>query len=136
MSNMQEFKYKNKLCAVLISYESKKGLNFFTKPNLSQQVAFMKYDSKKKIVPHFHKKFKRIINDTCEVLIILKGVLKVNLYNSKKKFFKNFLVKKKQILILTSGGHGFEIIKPIEMIEVKQGPYKKYKDKSLINDHD
>jgi cupin fold WbuC family metalloprotein len=133
MNNIKEIKYKKKLYALLISYENKKGLNFFTNQNLSQQVAFMKYDSKKIIEPHFHNKFTRIINNTSEVLIILKGVLKVNLYNSKKKIFKNFLVKKKQILILISGGHGFEIIKPIEMIEVKQGPYKKYKDKKKIN---
>ena len=58
MNNIQEIKYKNKLCALLISYDSKKGLNFFTKSNLSQQVAFMKYDSKKKLFHIFIKNLK------------------------------------------------------------------------------
>ena len=31
--------------------------------------------------------------------------------------------------MLSSGGHGFKILKDIEMIEVKQGPYFLSKDK-------
>ena len=54
----------------------------------------MKYGSKKVIKPHFHKKFTRVIKKTCEVLIILKGILKVNFYNNKFEIFKSFKVKK------------------------------------------
>ena len=132
MSIIHKITYKKKLYALIIDYNKKNGLNFFTDPKMTQQVAFMKYGSKKMIKPHFHKKFARVINKTSEVLIILKGVLRVNFYDKKIKVFKSFIVKKKQILILLDGGHGFEVIKPIEMIEVKQGPYKKYKDKTLI----
>lgn len=129
---MQKIKYNKKLYALIIDFNKKNGLNFFTDPKLTQQVAFMKYGSKKIIKPHLHKNFTRVIKKTNEVLIILKGILKVNFYNENKKIFKSLKVKKKQILILVDGGHGFEVIKPIEMIEVKQGPYKKYKDKKLI----
>jgi hypothetical protein len=30
---------------------------------------------------------------------------------------------------LVSGGHGFKVLKDVEMIEVKQGPYSLSKDK-------
>ena len=31
--------------------------------------------------------------------------------------------------MLVNGGHGFKVIKDVEMIEVKQGPYNLIKDK-------
>ena len=35
--------------------------------------------------------------------------------------------------MLVSGGHGFKVIKNVEMIEVKQGPYNLSKDKKKFN---
>ena len=31
--------------------------------------------------------------------------------------------------MLVSGGHGFKILKDVEMLEIKQGPYNLIKDK-------
>jgi hypothetical protein len=31
--------------------------------------------------------------------------------------------------MLISGGHGFKVLKDVEMIEIKQGPYSLIKDK-------
>ena len=35
--------------------------------------------------------------------------------------------------MLVHGGHGFKVLKNIEMIEVKQGPYSMIKDKKKFN---
>ena len=35
--------------------------------------------------------------------------------------------------MLMHGGHGFKVIKDIEMIEVKQGPYSLASDKTKFN---
>ena len=35
--------------------------------------------------------------------------------------------------MLVNGGHGFKVIKDIEIIEVKQGPYSMIKDKKKFN---
>ena len=35
---------------------------------------------------------------------------------------KTEFLKKNDIILLLKGGHGFEVIQDIEMIEVKQGP--------------
>jgi len=32
--------------------------------------------------------------------------------------------------LLASGGHGFEVIEDIKMVEIKQGPYAGEKDKT------
>ena len=82
------------------------------------------------IQPHLHKNRKKIIHDTNEVLIMLEGLMRVDFYNNHKKLLQSKLLKKKDIIILLSGGHGFKIIKKAKFIEVKQGPYIEKKDKT------
>ena len=36
-------------------------------------------------------------------------------------------------ILLASGGHGFEVLEEVEMIEVKQGPYAGYGDKTRFD---
>jgi hypothetical protein len=35
--------------------------------------------------------------------------------------------------LLASGGHGFKVLEPLEMIEVKQGPYSGDHDKTRFD---
>ena len=123
--------YKSKILAIIIkgNYLNKKGINFFTNPKLNQQVAFMNHPKNHLIQPHKHKESLRKIKGTTEVLIILKGELKINFYNNKKKYIFSKIAKKNDIIVLLSGGHGFEVRKNCKMIEVKQGPYSKSEDK-------
>jgi|TARA_B100001971_G_scaffold21160_1_gene16420 hypothetical protein len=47
-------------------------------------------------------------------------------------FLSNLFVKhlnEGDILMLIRGGHGFKVLKNVEMIEVKQGPYSLASDK-------
>ena len=57
-----------------------------------------------------------------ETIILLKGKLRIDFYDNKKKYL---LVKFElsEIIVLISGGHGFKTLSSCEMIEVKQGPY-------------
>ena len=124
--------HKKQILAIIIkgNYLRKKGINFFTNPKFNQQVAFMNHPTNHVIQPHIHKNIKRKIQGASEVLIILDGSLKVNFYNNKKKFLLSKIIKKNDIIILLSGGHGFKVLKNCKMIEVKQGPYFKEEDKS------
>ena len=63
------------------------------------------------------------------MILLLKGLLRVDFYNSKKKYLFSKLVKKNDIIMLVHGGHGFKVLKNVEMIEIKQGPYILSKDK-------
>ena len=38
-------------------------------------------------------------------------------------------MNKGDIILLVSGGHGFQILKKTEIIEIKQGPYSPERDK-------
>ena len=61
--------------------------------------------------------------------LIKRGELRVDFYNNKKKYLFSKILKKNDLIILNEGAHGFKVKKTLEMIEVKQGPYKLSKDK-------
>ena len=50
-----------------------------------------------------------------------------------KKYLFSKVLKEKDIIMLVEGGHGFKVLKDIEMIEIKQGPYSLIKDKIKFN---
>lgn len=123
--------YKKKTLALIIKnkYLKKRGINFFTNNNLSQQVAYLNHKKGHIIQPHLHKRRLKKIYDTSEVLVILDGSLKVDFYNNKKKYLFSKILSKNDIIILLTYGHGFKILKNCKFIEVKQGPYDSKKDK-------
>ena len=132
---IEKIKYKKQLFALLVrnQYRKKNGVNFFTDKKASQQVGFMKHKKNHIILPHKHNKRKKSsiakIDTTTEVLIILKGILRVDFYNSLEKYLFSKKLYANDLIMLSSGGHGFKVLKNVEMIEVKQGPYFVSKDK-------
>ena len=122
--------HKKKILAIVIKkYRSKKGITFFTNPKDTQQIGYMKHKKNHIIQPHTHKKKLKKIMNTTEVLIILNGALRVDFYDNKKKYLFSKKIIKGEIIMLMDGGHGFKVLKNLEMIEVKQGPYRLSSDK-------
>ena len=123
--------YKKKLYAKIIRnrYRSKKGVNFFSTPELTQQFGYINQKKNHNILPHIHKKRKTRVLLTTELLIILKGIVRVDFYSNKKKYLFSKKIKKGDLIFLMHGGHGFKVLKTAQMIEVKQGPYISIKDK-------
>ena len=132
---IKAIKYQKQTLALIIKNfnKNKRGIEFFTPNNLSQQVAYMFHKKKHVIQPHLHKKRLKKIYDTNEVLIILDGKMKVDFFTTKKKYLKSEILNKNDIIILMKGGHGFKIMKDCKFIEVKQGPYLADKDKERFN---
>ena len=120
-----------KLVAKVFKYKSKafKGINFFTANNLNMQIGLMSHSKNHIINPHFHINRKKIIKQMSELLIIFSGQLKVYFYNKKKVRAQSLILNKKDMILLLSGGHGFKVLKKLEMLEVKQGPFVGEKDK-------
>ena len=85
------------------------------------------------IKQHIHKPVSRKILDTQEVLYIKNGLVRIDFYTEEKKYFKSTLLEAGDVILLAFGGHGFEILKPTEMIEVKQGPYAGEQDKTRFD---
>ena len=130
--------HKNKLFALIIrkKYRKKDGINFFTSKETTQQLGYMKHKKNHIIKPHKHNKRLTKILKTTEVILLLKGTLRVDFYDNKKKYLFSKIINEKDIIMLVHGGHGFKVLKNVEMIEVKQGPYSLSSDKTKFNSID
>ena len=128
---IEQIKNRKKLYALIVRsrYRKKKGINFFTDKNATQQFGYMNHKKNHVILPHRHNKRQSKILLTTEVIIILKGMLRVDFYNDKEKYLFSKKLYSNDIIMLSSGGHGFKVLKDIQMIEVKQGPYSLSMDK-------
>ena len=93
----------------------------------------MKHKKNHLIMPHQHNKRLTKILITTEVIILLKGILRVDFYNEKKKYLFSKKIHAGDLIMLTNGGHGFKVLKNVEIIEVKQGPYSLSNDKVKFN---
>ena len=131
MQHIEYIKDKEQILAIVISHKfNEKGIHFFTPDEFSQQLAYMNHPKGKIIDPHYHNPVERSVVYTQEVLIIKKGKLKVDFYDDKQIHLQSIIIETGDIILLASGGHGFEVIEDLEMIEVKQGPYKGDADKT------
>ena len=127
---IQQIKHKNKLYALIIrNFRKKKGVSFFTPNNLSLQCGYMNHKKNHIIKPHSHKRRLSKIFYTSEVLCLLKGKLRVDFYTDKKIYLFSKIIKANDIIALIKGSHGFKTIEPVQMIEVKQGPFHINRDK-------
>ena len=119
-----------KLLAMIIPSEySAQGIQFFTPNEFSQQLAYMNRPQGYIIEPHVHTPVPRNVEYTLEVLFIRKGKVQIDFFDSRQKYLERRILKTGDVILLASGGHGFTMLEPTEMIEVKQGPFAGDKDK-------
>ena len=127
---LENIVHKNSLVAIIIrsQFESE-GIQFLTPDDFSQQLAYMKRPQNYSIQPHIHNSLKREVFYTKEVLFIKSGSARLDLYDEEKNYLESRILKTGDVVLLASGGHGFEILDDCEIIEVKQGPYAGEMDK-------
>ena len=106
------------------------GVHFFTPDELSQQLAYMSHPAGRLIEPHMHNPVPREVTYTQEVLVLRKGRLRVDFYAQDRSYLESRELGAGDVILLAGGGHGFEVLEDVEMIEVKQGPYTGDGDKT------
>jgi mannose-6-phosphate isomerase-like protein (cupin superfamily) len=128
---VREVKCDGQLLGIIISGDFRKsGIHFFTPNDLSQQLAYMHHPVGKVIQPHVHNPVPREVTYTQEVLVIRRGKLRVDFYTETQDYLESHILEAGDIVLLVQGGHGFEVLEEVEMIEVKQGPYLGEHDKT------
>lgn len=128
---IEEIKHNEEILALIISHRfAKEGISFFTPDDFSQQLAFMKHPKGKIIEPHVHNIVKREVHYTKEVLIIREGKLRVDFYDDDQNYLESRVLHSGDVILLSTGGHGFMVLEDLEMFEVKQGPYAGEIDKT------
>ena len=106
------------------------GIQFFTPGKLSQQLAYMSRPAGYVIPPHVHNPVLREVASTQEVLFIRSGQVRVDFYTQDRDYLESRILESGDVILLAGGGHGFEMLKPTEIVEVKQGPYSGERDKT------
>jgi mannose-6-phosphate isomerase-like protein (cupin superfamily) len=108
----------------------KEGIEFFTPGLYSQQIGYMNRPKGHVIPPHVHNPVLREVLFTKEVLFIRSGMIRVDFYSDAQEYLESTILEAGDIILLAFGGHGFEMLEPTEIIEVKQGPYAGDADKT------
>lgn len=120
-----------KIIAIIIRNQvTDQGVHFLTPNDFSQQLAYMHHPAGKVIPPHIHNLVPRQVHYTQEVLFIKRGKLRVDFYDDNREYLESRVLQAGEAILLASGGHGFEVLEEVEMIEVKQGPYSGELDKT------
>jgi mannose-6-phosphate isomerase-like protein (cupin superfamily) len=110
--------------------EAEPGVHFFTPHHYSQQLAVMRHPTGHLIGAHVHNPVPRAVQFTQEVLFLRRGTLRVDFYTNGGAYLDSRELRSGDVILLVSGGHGFEVIEDVDMIEVKQGPYAGEQDKT------
>lgn len=131
---VERIKNLDQTIAIIIreDYHSE-GIEFFTDDNFSQQLAYMNRPAGHVIDPHVHNPVNRDVKWTQEVLFIRSGKLRVDFFTDGRHYLESRILHRGDVIMLVAGGHGFEILEPTEMIEVKQGPYSGDHDKTRFD---
>jgi len=134
---MQYIRSGDEILSIIIKKDfHKDGIEFFTPPEFSQQLAYMKRPKDYIILPHVHNPVQREVFYTKEVLFIKSGKVRVDFYDEEKNYLKSIILEAGDIILLAHGGHGFKMLEDTEIIEVKQGPYAGEMDKTRFESID
>jgi len=122
---LNKIEFGNQTYAIIIrsSYCKENNIDFFTDNESPLQLGYMSRDVGYIIQPHRHNLVERKINFTQEVLYIKSGKVRVDFFDDNENFLDSTLLNKGDVILLSYGGHGFEMIEKSEIIEIKQGPY-------------
>jgi hypothetical protein len=114
---------------IIRSQYRSEGIVFFTTYSDSQQLGYMNRSADYIIQPHRHNLVPREVHYTQEVLFIKSGKVRVDFYSNDQKYITSRNLSQGDVILLSDGGHGFKMLEPSEIIEVKQGPYCGEQDK-------
>jgi hypothetical protein len=125
MMNTEKIVDEGTILAIVIRDSSwEEGLNFVSSEGDFQQVGMWGYNMGKKLNPHIHLTKQRLVLRTQEVLFVKEGAIRADIFTEKEKFLRSVELNKGDVIVLLSGGHGYEILENnTKVLEVKNGPY-------------
>jgi cupin fold WbuC family metalloprotein len=132
---IERIEYQGALLALIMRRDfHKEGISFITENDGLLQMGYMSHPAGHHIRPHVHKPYPRETSGTQEVLHIKSGKVKVNFYNDAQEYLESRELHEGDWILLLTAGHGFEMLEPTIMIEVKNGPYAGNDDKIRFDD--
>lgn len=108
------------------------GTHFFTPGEFSQQLGMLVHPKGKEIGRHRHRKVRREVHRTQEVLVVLEGRLEIDVFDDEVALLKTVILEPGDAVLLARGGHRISVLEDCKLIEVKQGPYAGGDDKEFF----
>jgi hypothetical protein len=126
----EEITNDNNIIAIIVraNYSSDR-IHFFTSGESSQQLAYMHRPKSEIVQAHVHNLVKREVLHTQEMVFLKKGKMKTDFYTVDQRYICSRILTAGDVVLLASGGHGFEVLEDADMFVVKQGPYAGENDK-------
>lgn len=102
------------------------GAEFYTEKDRPLQVGRLWYRAGHRVRAHRHITYDRpsYKGQSQEVLVVKKGAMVCHFYDYRGRWAGDFTARAGDVLVIHSGGHGFDVQEDTEIIEVKQGPYR------------
>ena len=124
---------QNRLVVQIYDLNSKSEVNFPTPDTAEMQCGFGEVAKDVYIMPHIHNRVERLVVNTSEFILIIKGTMEVEFLSSRGHFIESRTLTSLQGFLQFEGGHKIKIFKGTRYIELKQGPYLgKDRDKTLL----
>jgi hypothetical protein len=133
VQGIERIVHGNRLLAIVIRAQTTtdKKYNFLTEPDNALQLGVNSYAGGEVIPSHSHLRTEVTVPSGQEFVLVNKGRLRGDLYDeTTRELVSAQELSKGDMILLMSGGHGFEVLEECQIVEVKQGPYlSKEKDK-------
>lgn len=117
------------LCYIVRASFEPETTTFVTRPEYKQQVGFIKYDAGGVIARHTHVPLERRLVGTSEVVLVRRGSCQLEVYTDGHELVATRDVGPGDLILMVSGGHGFNVHEDTVLLEVKQGPYTGLEEK-------
>jgi hypothetical protein len=100
---------------------------FFSDANSSLQFGLLAHEAGFVEPAHYHHPIKREISDLQQMLVVQRGALAIEFYDSDGTKFREVVLRVGDAINLVHGVHAVRVIEDMQCVSVKQGPF--YGDK-------
>lgn len=111
------------LCVIVRAEYRPQATTFLTPPEYKQQVGHVVYPAGAEIPRHVHRALERRLVGTSEVLLVQSGRCLLDVYDEARHLVATRELATGDLMLMVGGGHGFRMLEPTVLLEIKQGPY-------------
>jgi hypothetical protein len=99
------------------------GVQFLTPNDYPLQLGLIERKAGYAFRPHIHNDFRYEVNTTQEFLYVERGRILARIFDNDWNVVTETEVRAGDFLLSVCGGHSFDVLEDVRLIEVKQGPY-------------
>jgi hypothetical protein len=125
MQGVEHYRAGEQLLAIVLRADasSNEKYNFLTQASEPFQLGMNFYGAGETIKNHAHLARDIRVGRVQELILIGHGRVRLTLYDDGRAKVAETELASGDLVLLTSGGHGFEILEDTKIVELKQGPY-------------